>query len=260
MFKNTLKEKLLAGKHCFGMLDSTACCEVVEMLGWLGIDFILLDAEHGKLNLENLENLIRAAEHSGIAPIVRPPALLREWIGPVLDRGAWGLYLPHFNTAEDAKMVVSAAKYYPNGLRGYMPVGRPNHFGYDMLAKEFLEKSNEETFIIGLVEEIEGINNLDEILEVDGIDAIWLGCGDLSQTMGYLAQPDHPEVVKVMDEAVKKIVAAGKIAGVATTEPLMQHYMELGALLFHGLVQGLMKEGVESYMGRRNAEIAALRK
>ena len=153
MFKNTLKEKLLAGKHCFGMLDSTACCEVVEMLGWLGIDFILLDAEHGKLNLENLENLIRAAEHSGIAPIVRPPAMLREWIGPVLDRGARGLYLPHFNTAEDAK-----------------------------------------------------------------------------------------------------------IAGVTTTEPLMQHYMELGALLFHGLVQGLIKEGVESYMGRRNTEIAALKK
>ena len=78
--------------------------------------------------------------------------------------------------------------------------------------------------------------------------------------MGYFAQPDHPEVVKVMDEAVKKIVAADKIAGVATIEPLMQHYMELGALLFHGLVQGLMKEGVESYMSRRNAEIAALGK
>ena len=258
MFKNTLKEKLLRGDHCFGVLDSTCSGEIVEMLGYLGFDFVLLDAEHGKLNLENLEHLIRAAELAGIAPIVRPPVISTEWISPMLDRGAWGLYLPHFSTVEDARLAVAASKYAPMGHRGYMPVGRPNRFGYEMKVTEYLQVANEETLIIGLVEDVEGLKNLAEMLKVDGIDAFWIGAGDLSQSMGYPGHADHPKVMKAMDEAVRKIVDAGSVAGWAGADRLIPHYMEQGALLFHGLVQGLMRVGAEQYLHQRRAEIAAL--
>jgi 4-hydroxy-2-oxoheptanedioate aldolase len=258
MFVNTLKRKLLRGEHCFGVLDSTCSGEIVEMLGYLGFDFVLLDAEHGKLNLENLENLIRAAELSGTAPIVRPPVAAPEWISPMLDRGAWGVYLPHFGTVEDAEMAVRTCRYAPEGMRGYMPVGRPNRFGYEMSVPEFLRRSNEEMLIIGLVEDAEGLDNLDDMLKVEGVDAFWIGAGDLSQSMGYPGQADHRKVVKAMDDAVQKIVAAGRIAGWAGADHLIPRYMELGALLFHGLVQGLVKAGAEEYLGKRRAEIAAL--
>lgn len=258
MFQNDFKRKMLAGENCYGILDSTASCEIVEMLGYLGFDFVLLDAEHGKLNLENLENLIRAAELAGIAPIVRPPVIATQWIAPMLDRGAWGLYLPHFATADDARLAVRAAKYAPEGMRGYMPVGRPNHFGYDMSVSEFLKVANEEIVIIGLVEDAEGLDNLDEMLTVDGVDAFWIGAGDLSQSMGHPGQADHPDVMAAMDVAIAKIVDAGKVAGWAGNDLLIPHYMALGATLFHGLVQGLMRTGAEQYLADRKAELLAL--
>jgi 4-hydroxy-2-oxoheptanedioate aldolase len=258
VFVNTLKRKLLSGEHCFGILDSTCSPEIVEMLGYLGFDFVLLDAEHGKLNLENLENLIRAAELSGTAPIVRPPVTASEWISPMLDRGAWGVYLPHFSTVEDAELAVRTCKYAPQGMRGYMPVGRPNRFGYEMPVPEFLKASNEEMLIIGLVEDAEGLDNLDDMLKVEGIDAFWIGAGDLSQSMGYPGQADHPVVMEAMDEAVRKIVAAGKVAGWAGADHLIPRYMGLGALLFHGLVQGLVRTGADAYLKQRHDEMAAL--
>lgn len=260
MFTNTLKRKLLAGERCFGVLDSTCSPEVIEMLGYLGFDFVLLDAEHGKLTLENLENLIRAAELSGTAPIVRPPVTKAEFICPVLDRGAWGVYLPHFNTAELAKASVQACKYAPLGLRGYMPIGRANRFGYDIPVPEYLKRANEETLVIGLVEDVEGLENLDEMLTVEGVDAFWIGAGDLSQSMGYPGQPDHPQMLAAMDEAVRKIVAAGKIAGWAGADHLIPRYMGLGAQLFHGVVQSLVRAGASKYLDERRAEMAALKK
>ena len=118
MFTNTLKRKLQAGKRCFGILDSTCSAEIVEMIGYLGFDFVLLDAEHGKLTLENLEHLIRAAELSGTAPIMRPPVTKGEFISPALDRGVWGVYLPHFNSVEMAQEAVKASRFYPTRHAG----------------------------------------------------------------------------------------------------------------------------------------------
>lgn len=258
MFKNTLKRKLQAGEHCFGILDSTCSAEIVEMIGYLGYDFVLLDAEHGKLTLENLEHLIRAAELSGTAPIMRPPVTKGEFISPALDRGVWGVYLPHFSTVEMAQEAVKASKFHPIGMRGYMPIGRPNRFGYDLPSADYLKQANDEILIIGLVEDVEGLENLDEMLTVEGIDAFWIGAGDLSQSMGYPGQMDHPEMLSAMDDAIKKIVAAGKFAGWAGSDVLIPRYLNLGTQLFHGSVQGLMKLGSDVYMSERRSEISQI--
>ena len=143
-------------------------------------------------------------------------------------------------------------------MRGYMPVGRPNRFGSEMSVPEFLRRSKEEILIIGLVEDAEGLVNLDDMLQVEGVDAFWIGAGDLSQSMGYPGQADHPVVLEAMDEAIRKIVTSGKIAGWAGMDALIPRYMALGALLFHGLVQGLVCTGAEVYLQKRHEEIAAL--
>ncbi|MDP6549236.1 MAG: aldolase/citrate lyase family protein [Dehalococcoidia bacterium] len=113
MRENTLKTKLESGKAVFGVMITFASPPVVEMMGCLGFDWALLDNEHGSITVENSEDLIRAAELSGIAPIVRPVGNKSEIIAPFLDRGAWGGQVPHVNNAGEARAAVDAVKYYP---------------------------------------------------------------------------------------------------------------------------------------------------
>ncbi len=118
MRENTLKQQLYAGKAAFGVMCTFPSPPVVEMLGYLGFDWILLDNEHGSITVDSAESCIAAAELSGMAPIVRPVGSKPELITPFLDRGAWGVQVPRVNTAEEACAVVDAAKYGPEGHRG----------------------------------------------------------------------------------------------------------------------------------------------
>ena len=125
MRENTLKQKLQAGNPVFGSMITFPSPTVVEMLGFLGYDWVLIDNEHGSITVDVAEDMIRAAEYSGAAPIVRPVGNRPEIIAPFLDRGAWGVQVPHVNTADEARAAVSAVKYYPEGERGLFSGGRP---------------------------------------------------------------------------------------------------------------------------------------
>src|SRR5438132_8274338 len=118
MRENTLKQRLYAGKAAFGVMCTFPSPPVVEMLGHLGFDWILLDNEHGSITVDTAEACIAAAELTGMAPIVRPVGNRPEIIAPFLDRGAWGVQVPHVNTAEEARAAVDAVKYAPEGHRG----------------------------------------------------------------------------------------------------------------------------------------------
>src|SRR4051812_29264955 len=115
MRKNTLKERLQAGQAAFGVMCTFPSPQIVEMLGSLGFDWVLLDNEHGSVTVDNAESCIAVAELTGMAPIVRPVANRPEIIAPFMDRGAWGVQVPHVNTAEEARAVVDAVKYAPLG-------------------------------------------------------------------------------------------------------------------------------------------------
>jgi hypothetical protein len=111
MRENTLKQRLYAGKAAFGVMCTFPSPPVVEMLGYLGFDWILLDNEHGSITVDTAEACITAAELTGMAPIVRPVGNRPEIIAPFLDRGAWGVQVPHVNTAEEARAAIDAVKY-----------------------------------------------------------------------------------------------------------------------------------------------------
>ncbi len=194
MRENTLKHKLQEGQAAFGVMITFPSPTVVEILGYLGFDWVLIDNEHGSITVDNSEDMIRAAELTGIAPIVRPVGNRPEIIAPFLDRGAWGVQVPHVNTREEAIAAVDACKYYPDGQRGMFSRGRPAEYGMSGSTTDYVAQANVNTLICLMLEEIEAIDNLEEIVTVKGVDVLFIGSGDLSQSMGYPGQQTHPEV------------------------------------------------------------------
>jgi HpcH/HpaI aldolase/citrate lyase family len=142
MRENTLKQQLYAGKAAFGVMCTFPSPPVVEMLGCLGFDWILLDNEHGSITVDTAEACIAAAELTGMAPIVRPVGNRPEIIAPFLDRGAWGVQVPHVNTADEARAAVDAVKYGPEGHRGIFSGGRPAHYGFKGTTGDYAKEAN----------------------------------------------------------------------------------------------------------------------
>jgi 4-hydroxy-2-oxoheptanedioate aldolase len=248
MRENTLKQRLQAGKAAFGVMCTFPSPPVVEMLGCLGFDWILLDNEHGSITVDTAEACIVAAELTGMAPIVRPVGNKPELIAPFLDRGAWGVQVPHVNTADEARAAVDAVKYAPEGHRGIFSGGRPAGYGFSGSTADYARAANAETLVCLMLEEVEAIENLPDLVKVPGVDVYFIGSGDLSQSMGYTGQQAHPEVQKLMERGVATIVGAGRIAGCSCPDNLIPKFLGLGVQYFHGSVGRLLQQASQTYL------------
>ena len=256
MRPNTMKQKLQAGQPVFGSMITFPSAPVVEMLGFLGYDWVLIDNEHGSITVDLAEDLIRAAEFAGTAPVVRPVGNRPEIIAPFLDRGAWGVQVPHINTPEEARASVSAVKYYPEGERGLFSRGRPADYGFSGSTPEYVADANRNTLVCLMLEEVEAIANIPELVRVPGVDVYFIGAGDLSQSMGYPGQQTHPEVQALVEQGVRQIAAAGITAGCSCPDNLVPHYLELGARYFHNTVNGLLQSASAAYLDTMRAAAA----
>lgn len=194
---NRLKQALADGKTVFGLLNSIPSPLVVEMIGYAGYDFVILDMEHVCVNPETLENMVRAAECAGMTPLVRVPNAAPETILRALDCGALGIVVPHVRNQSDAEQAVAASRYHPLGSRG-ISGGRTTGFGTIDLPTYF-ERANREIMVVAMIEDREGVDNLDAILSVAGIDMVLEGAIDLSQSYGVPGQPQHPSVQAAID-------------------------------------------------------------
>jgi 4-hydroxy-2-oxoheptanedioate aldolase len=248
MRTNTIKQKLRDGKPVFGVMLTFPAPPIVEMLGYMGFDWILLDNEHGSITVDTAEDVIRAAELTGIAPIVRPVANRPEVIAPFLDRGAWGVQVPHVNTREEAEAAVAACKYFPDGQRGSFSRGRPAEYGMGGTTQEYFAKANANTLVCLMLEEVVAVDNIAEIVKVKGVDVLFIGSGDLSQSMGHPGQQAHPEVLAVMEKGVKVIRDAGVVAGVSCPDSLVPKFLGLGVQYFHSNVSSLLQSAGETYL------------
>src|SRR2546426_5056191 len=168
MRENTLKQRLYAGKAAFGVMCTFPSPPVVEMLGHLGFDWILLDNEHGSITVDTAETCIVAAELSGMAPIVRPVGNKAEIIAPFLDRGAWGVQVPHVNTADEARAAVDAVKYGPEGHRGIFSGGRPAGYGFKGRTPDYARGGHRQTPGWFEVEGGEGIQDIPGLVPLAG--------------------------------------------------------------------------------------------
>jgi len=207
---------LLRGdRPLFGMFMGMPSPALVEMCGHAGFDFVVIDNEHGPGGIETTEHLLRAARSAGIISVVRTlePEILR-----VLDIGASAIQVPQVNTAEQARRIVSAAKYAPVGNRGAAFSTRAAGYGFFGGAPH-VKASNEGTSVIVMAETREAMANLDEILAVPGIDAVFIGPNDLSFSMGHEGNQKHPEVVAAIDNAIQKIAKTRVAGGLMTVSP-----------------------------------------
>jgi len=201
--KNNLKEVLKEGKNVFGPFMKFTDPAAVEIMGFAGFDFVIIDAEHGPISMQSAQNMIRSAETVNITPIIRVSSNDEALILRALDIGAQGIEIPQINCKSDALRAVKSVKYSPQGERGVCRYVRAANYS-SMDKFKYFKSANEETMIIAHIEGVEGINNLDEILSVPGIDVIFIGPYDLSQSLGIPGELNNPLVTEKMKEVVLK--------------------------------------------------------
>lgn len=207
------KERLY-NEPLFGCFVTFASPAITEFTAMLGFDFTLIDNEHGNMDMSTVEDMVRASQCVGVPAVVRVTNNSYEFTQKALDMGANGIQVPMINTVEDAKKVVSLANFPPVGNRGTAYLTRAARYGLCGDKQEYLAKANATKLISVHIETAEAVKNLDELLEVDGIDTYFIGPADLASSMGY--PPGHVEVLKVSEACIRKIKAKGKIAGIYT--------------------------------------------
>jgi 4-hydroxy-2-oxoheptanedioate aldolase len=246
--KNKLKEKLEGGEVAVGSFVTVASARLTKFIGLIGFDFIVIDMEHGPIDITVAEDMVRGAETAGVTSILRVTSNSPHLIIRALDIGAEGLHIPNINTESDATNAVQSCKYAPQGKRGMAGV---RALGYGMrgsLAERAVE-ANRETMVIAHIEDIEAVRNLDSLLAIEGIDVYYVGPVDLSNSMGIPGQTNNPEVVSHVEESIKRIVAAGKTAGcVAGDVASARRYVELGALYIASAALNLMVSGSKKFI------------
>ena len=210
---NVLKEKLQSGKPVIGTWNTLGSPLVTEVIAHSGLDFQIIDLEHGPFVLDQVHLHVSACENTqGCTPLVRVPANEEWMILQTLDQGAHGVVVPHVSTHTTAKKLVSSVKYCPLGERGFTPFSKAGGFT-NSRASEYVKIANKNTLSVVIIESKDGLENLDEIISVDGVDVVYFGAYDLSQALGYPGEVSHPDVVNAIRKGVELVSGQGKWAG-----------------------------------------------
>lgn len=211
MRTNLLKKNIREGKPSLGLsISSWAHPDLAEYLGYQGWDYVWMDVEHGSYTLADIANIARACDAAGIASMARigKPHSPSDLLG-YMETGIQGIVMPHVHSREDVQLMVEGVKYHPIGNRSAGAM-RAGNFGFGMSADEHYRKANEESMIIALVEDMQGIENVDEIVSVPELDVLLVGPGDLALSMGLAGKKGDPNVAAAIRHAEARAKAAGK--------------------------------------------------
>jgi 4-hydroxy-2-oxoheptanedioate aldolase len=211
--KNEFKRALAAGQQQIGLWSSMPSSYVVEVIAGAGFDWILLDTEHSPNDLENLLTQLQAAAAYPVSAVVRVPWNDLVVIKRVLDIGAQTLLVPFVSTAEEAQRAVAATRYPPRGVRGVAGTTRASRFGR---VRDYARRAHEETCLLVQVETREGLDNLEAICAVDGVDGVFIGPADLHASLGHTGETANPAIVPLIDDAMRRIRKTGKAPGFLT--------------------------------------------
>ncbi len=247
---NEMKRKLLGGEPAFGVSVMIPSPHVVDIVGRMGFDWVLIDCEHGSISIESVELMAMAAEAAGVTAIARPSVNSFEAIGQVMDRGVMGVQVPHVKTAEDARRAVAAVKYHPVGTRSLAAGVRSSSYGQGMSMSEYAAWSNRETLVCVQIEDREAVENIDEIVGVEGVDVFFVGPSDLSQSLGYPGRPEHPVVRATMDRVFGVVASSGKVSGCAGNAEASRRYRELGVGYLYTHLTTVLASGARGYLGK----------
>jgi 4-hydroxy-2-oxoheptanedioate aldolase len=205
-FKQKLNDDFVTG-----IFSKTSDPAFIEIMGQGGFDFVIIDLEHGPNSVQTVQNLLRAAEVSGIVSVVRVKEDNASVIGEVLDIGACGIQVPHVNNPKAAKEVIKLSRFAPLGMRGVCRFVRAADYS-SMDRFRYFSEANEAVIVLQ-IEGSEGIDNIDRVLDVGGTDVIFIGPYDLSQSLGVPGEVDHISVEKKMKEIIEKSTLKGVAVG-----------------------------------------------
>lgn len=243
---NATKAKLGLGEAVFGCWLRYGDPGLVEFIGYQGWDFVVVDGEHGTIDPRECENVVRAAELRDVTPIVRVTTNEMSLILRFMDTGAQGAQIPMINTAEQAEAAVAAIKYWPRGARG-LAASRSASYAQASPLAEYVIDANRETLVIAQVETLEAVENLPSIVEVDGIDVIFIGATDLSSSLGVPGQTSHQSVEQAINSIIATVTKSSCALGVmVSTTAAAQEWRERGARYIAFTLEGMIRDSART--------------
>ena len=252
MKTNTVKEKLARGEYAYGtMVFEFNTTGIGRIVGEAGAEFVVYDMEHTGWSIETIRGLIATSRAADLVPMVRVPATEYNLIARPLDVGAMGLMIPMVETGEQAQYIVDSAKYPPAGKRGAaFGVAHDDYSGGDIIAK--MASANEEGLLIAQIETGQGVENAEAIAAVDGIDILWIGHFDLTNSLGIPGQFSHPVYLEAVDRVLAACANHGKTPGImagAVADGQAQLQQGFRAMAYSGdlwLYQLALRQGLEA--------------
>ena len=209
MRTNNAVAKMARGEIAYGLNLSFPSTTLIELGGRAGFDFVTFDSEHGPFTVDMLDDLCRVADMAGLTPMARVPDIEHPTILRFLDRGIMGITGPHIINAERAQKLADACRYVPRGLRSFGS-GRGAYFGDVESLPDYMTHTNDNILVIAQLEDVQALENIADILAVDGIDLYASGAQDIAQSMGLPGQPTHPDVLDFERQVREAVHAAGK--------------------------------------------------
>ncbi len=214
--KNKMRKALLDKKLTLGAWMQIGHTAIAEIFASAGFDWICVDLEHGAIDLETMTNIFRTIDAFDCVPVARLPVNDPVWIHRSLDAGAKALIIPMVKTAAEAESSIKEAKYPPKGVRGF-GYSRANMHGMDF--DEYIKSANDEIAMIMQIEHKDAIANLEDIVKVDGVDALLIGPLDLSGSMDVTGQMEHPDMVAALEKYRNVAAEANKSFGMHIVRP-----------------------------------------
>lgn len=206
---NKIRSAMAGKRKAHGYRLTVPSPEIVEILGKLSFDYVLIDDEHGVFGTTDLDNICRAADLVGVTPIARVPDASSATVNRRLDRGIRGIIAPHVSTKADAEQLVRACYFGPLGTRS---LGGARGVNYQMGIEDmpkFYASANDNMFVVVMIEDVEAVDNLEQICSVEGIHAVYVGANDLAQSLGHPGDASHPDVKKAVAEIGERTRKAG---------------------------------------------------
>jgi 4-hydroxy-2-oxoheptanedioate aldolase len=214
----SLKQSLRDGQTLIGTWLNAPSPSQAEIIGYAGFDFVVLDTEHSSYDLDTAEHLVRAADAAQLPSLLRVSENTGAAVAKALDSGAQGVVVSHVSTAEDARRAVRHAHYAPHGVRGAAPTVRATRYG-QISWPDYVAHARSHTLVVLQIEGKQGLANLDEIMAAEGIDVLFVGPFDLSESLGISGQLDHPALLRAVGEIVERARARSIALGIWMPTP-----------------------------------------
>ena len=217
---NKLRGAIKENGNAVGTFLGVSTPSIVEILGYTGMDFVVIDTEHGPYDTMPVSDLIKAAEDRGMSPVVRIADVTHKEIQRAVDNGAEGIIIPCLKNTDDFRKAVELCKFPPLGSRGFIKA-RGSGFGNEDWAEgtleEYMHNSNEKVLLLPQCETREALENIEKIVNIEGVDGIFIGPFDLSISMGIPGQFDAPEFLQAIDRILNACKEAGRLCMIFTS-------------------------------------------